>query len=229
MALNWAQGLAPLREDGIATMGYGYPVLRKMLFVIGQRMVEEQALEEEQDIIWLYEDELKRAVKALDSGNAVMKHQKVVNERKGIWRARKSVTPPPQIPVRKKYMGFNTELFVAHGSQEGDVIKGIGASAGQVTAQARILHGPEDFDKLQKGEVLVAPITTPAWTPLFVLAAAVVTDIGGPLSHGSIVAREYGIPAVLGTGVASRAIQDGQMVTVNGSTGEVILSTMDHA
>jgi pyruvate,water dikinase len=71
------------------------------------------------------------------------------------------------------------------------------------------------------GEVLVAAITTPAWTPLFAMAAAIVTDVGGPLSHGSIVAREYGIPAVLGTGVATRRIRSGQKVAVDGGQGTV--------
>jgi phosphoenolpyruvate synthase/pyruvate phosphate dikinase len=77
---------------------------------------------------------------------------------------------------------------------------------------------------MQPGDVLVAGITTPAWTPLFTMASAVVTDIGGPLSHGSIVAREYGIPAVLGTGVATKCIRSGQTITVDGGAGEVILS-----
>jgi pyruvate,water dikinase len=67
----------------------------------------------------------------------------------------------------------------------------------------------------------VAKITTPAWTPLFALASGVVTDVGGPLSHSSIVAREYGIPAVLGTGEATRRIRSGQRVTVDGSSGVV--------
>ena len=71
--------------------------------------------------------------------------------------------------------------------------------------------------------MIVAVITTPAWTPLFVRASAIVTDIGGPLSHSSIVAREYGIPAVLGTGIATRRIRDGQMVTVDGNAGTVSL------
>jgi pyruvate,water dikinase len=76
---------------------------------------------------------------------------------------------------------------------------------------------------MRPGDILVAPITTPAWTPLFALATAIVTDVGGPLSHGSIVAREYGLPAVLGTGVATRRIQDGQTITVDGTAGIVIL------
>ena len=85
------------------------------------------------------------------------------------------------------------------------------------------MHGPEDFGKMRTGDVLVASITTPAWTPLFARAAAVVTDVGGPLSHGSIVAREYGIPAVLGTGSATKQIQDGQSITVDGDLGRVTL------
>ena len=74
---------------------------------------------------------------------------------------------------------------------------------------------------MHAGDGIVAVITTPAWTPLFARASAVVTDIGGPLSHSSIVAREYGIPAVLGTRVATRRIQDWQMITVDGSAGTV--------
>ena len=76
---------------------------------------------------------------------------------------------------------------------------------------------------MRPGDVLVAGATTPAWTPLFTMASAIVTDIGGPLSHGSIVAREYGIPAVMGTGVATKRIQSGQMVTVDGKAGTVTL------
>jgi pyruvate,water dikinase len=80
---------------------------------------------------------------------------------------------------------------------------------------------------MRPGEVLIAGATTPAWTPLFVMASAVVTDIGGPLSHGSIVAREYGIPAVMGTGVATRRIRSGQTLTVDGNAGLVTLHELE--
>ena len=103
------------------------------------------------------------------------------------------------------------------------MLRGIGASAGQVTGTARVLAGPADFARLQPGDVLVASITTPAWTTLFAMASAVVTDVGGPLSHSSIVAREYGIPAVLGTNVATRRIPDGARVRVDGEAGTVTL------
>jgi pyruvate,water dikinase len=120
-------------------------------------------------------------------------------------------------------MGIKTDAFMPVSAEEqaGEVLKGVAASAGQVTGTARVLLGPEDFGQMQPGDILVAEITTPAWTPLFAMAAGVVTDIGGPLSHGSIVAREYGIPAVLGTGVATQRIRSGQTVTVDGSAGTV--------
>ena len=107
--------------------------------------------------------------------------------------------------------------------QTGDVIKGTAGSAGTITAPARVLAGPQDFGQMQPGDVLVASITTPAWTSLFAMASAVVTDIGGPLSHSSIVAREYGIPAVLGTAVATRRISSGQLIRVDGDAGTVSL------
>lgn len=95
------------------------------------------------------------------------------------------------MPMKKRVMGVKTDVFVAYSAeaQTGDTLKGVAASPGVVSAPARVLRGPEDFDQMRPGEVLVAGTTTPAWTPLFAMAAAVVTDIGGPLSHGSIVAR----------------------------------------
>jgi len=129
------------------------------------------------------------------------------------------------LPPKKKYMGIDMAAWTpaTEESQTGGTLKGIAASTGQVTAPACVLHGPEDFDRMQPGCVLVAGTTTPAWTPLFAMASAVVTDIGGPLSHGSIVAREYGIPAVMGVGIATRRIQNGQMLTVDGGAGTVTL------
>lgn len=120
-------------------------------------------------------------------------------------------------------MKMDAYLPVSAEAQTGDTLKGVAASPGQVTGTARVLHGPEDFDQMRSGEVLVADITTPAWTPLFALAAGIVTNVGGPLSHGSIVAREYGIPAVLGTGVATKRIHSGMTITVDGDEGRVII------
>jgi pyruvate,water dikinase len=101
---------------------------------------------------------------------------------------------------------------------------GIGTSSGVVTACACVLNSPADFESFPQGSVLVAVTTTPAWTPLFASASAIVTDIGGPLSHSSIVAREYGIPAVMATHSATRTIKSGQMITVDGAAGTVTIN-----
>jgi phosphoenolpyruvate synthase/pyruvate phosphate dikinase len=86
---------------------------------------------------------------------------------------------------------------------------------------ARVVSGPDDFGRVSGGDVLVCTTTTPAWTPLFPSLAALVTDTGGILCHAAVVAREYGLPAVVGTEVATRVIPDGVAVRVDGATGEV--------
>ena len=225
--LRWAQNLSSIREDGLADIGLGYPVLRRMLREIGQRLVDAQAVEHRDDVFWLQDEELVGIVSALDEGELLPSMAAHVQERRAFSRAAARATPPPVLPPSKKrVLGINVEGAVAvdAGSQAGNTLKGAGTSAGQVTAPACVLHGPEGFGDMQPGTVLVAKTTTPAWTPLFAMAAAVVTDIGGPLSHGSIVAREYGIPAVMGTGVATRRIHSGQTVTVDGSKGLVFLN-----
>ena len=88
------------------------------------------------------------------------------------------------------------------------------------TETVRVVRGPSDFGKLQKGDVLVAPFTTPEWTPLFRIASAVVTEIGSPSSHAAIVAREYGIS---GVEQATGRLQDGQTIQVDGTTGVVTM------
>lgn len=100
-------------------------------------------------------------------------------------------------------------------------VKGLPGSPGLAEGPARIVMNVKDFDKLKKGDILVCPYTDPTWTPLFGIAAAVVADTGGPLSHAAIVAREYGIPAVLGTKVGTAFFKDGEKVIVEGNKGLV--------
>jgi phosphoenolpyruvate synthase/pyruvate phosphate dikinase len=88
---------------------------------------------------------------------------------------------------------------------------------------ATVIYSPADFHEMRPDTILVCPTTTPAWTPLFAQARGLVTDIGGILAHGSIVAREYGIPAVLGTGNATRRVVSGQRITVDGDAGTVTI------
>ena len=94
-------------------------------------------------------------------------------------------------------------------------------SPGTAVGTVRLIRTPKEFYKMQKGDVLVCHLTDPEWTPLFKLASAVVADTGSALSHAAIVAREFNIPAVLGVGFATTKFKDGDLITVNGNTGEV--------
>lgn len=218
-----AQRYAPLREDGLADVGLSYPLLRQMLLELGQRFFQAGAIENAADIFWLRKDEVEKTIDRLPSAEPAEGLRALILQRKAVWQAAKRTIPPMMLPQMKVF-GFDlTQLKQKRKKAKGSAIKGVPASPGQVTAPAKVIHGPEDFASMKLGDVLVAPLTTPAWTPLFALASAVVTDVGGPLSHGSIVAREYGIPAVLGTGSATRQIRNGQTVTVDGSAGVVTL------
>ena len=222
--LAWAQGVAPVREDALADVGLAWPVMRRMLLELGLRLVGAGAAERPADVFWLHHEELEDTAGSLDAGQTQLASlADLVEQRKMLWRGQRRVTPPQLLPRGTWLEVFERLMPAASEEQTGDTIKGVAASAGRVTAPARILSGPEDFGQMQPGDVLVAGITTPAWTSLFAMASAVVTDVGGPLSHSSIVAREYAIPAVLGTGIATRRIRSGQSVRVDGDTGTVTL------
>jgi pyruvate,water dikinase len=107
------------------------------------------------------------------------------------------------------------------GGGEGDTLKGFAASPGVVEGVARVLSDSSQIDQLQEGEILVASITAPSWAPIFSRIQATVTDIGGMMSHAAIVCREYGLPAVVGTGFATRKIKTGQRIRVDGDSGTV--------
>ncbi|MBK8540738.1 MAG: hypothetical protein IPL60_12150 [Ardenticatenia bacterium] len=142
-----------------------------------------------------------------------------------MFAVQRTVTPPVTLPLKggatfqgRRLQPLHASPFAAGGWPH---VQGIGASPGRVTGRARVILGPGDCKAIRHGVILVTKITTPAWTPLFALAAGIVTDVGGPLSHSSIVAREYGIPAVLGTGVATARVADGVTILVDGDAGTV--------
>jgi pyruvate,water dikinase len=219
-ALQWAMDTGPAREDSLADMGMGHTTIRRLLSELGKRFVVNGALENAEDIYWLVEDEVDGLASMLERGETLPEYSRKVSARKSEWRIQMKLTPPPMLPENSRWAKL---VPGGRGDVSGNIIKGLGSSPGKVTATARLLFSPEDFGRMKQGDVLVAVTTTPAWTPLFTLASAVVTDIGGPLSHSSIVAREYGIPAVLATGNATRHIQDGQTIIVDGGAGTVTL------
>jgi pyruvate,water dikinase len=100
-------------------------------------------------------------------------------------------------------------------------VVGTPASAGRYTGTVRVVMGEHEFDKIRAGDVVVCPVTSPAWSVVFPSIGALVTDAGGILSHPAIIAREHGIPAVVGTGIATSRLTDGEMVVVDGDAGTV--------
>jgi pyruvate,water dikinase len=122
--------------------------------------------------------------------------------------------------------GITTERvheWAAGSSSNGDSLNGFAGSPGVVEGVARVVLDVRDVGKLEEGEILVAPVTSPSWTPVFGKVAAAVSDIGGIMSHAAIVAREYGMPAVVGTGNATARISTGDRIRVDGDSGVVTI------
>lgn len=132
--------------------------------------------------------------------------------------------PPPDNPITRTLTKFfGGPLAPAADPAQTRLLQGNAGSTGVVRGPARVILSLDEADRLREGDILVTTTTAPPWTPLFAIAAAVVTDAGGVLCHCAVVAREYGIPAVVGTGYGTQRIRDGQMLEVDGGTGQVRL------
>jgi len=141
----------------------------------------------------------------------------LVAARKASQREKEALAPPDVI------LGEEAIFAEPVSQSSGDYLHGVAAAAGKASGIARLISHPGEGNRLQPGDVLVAPSTDPGWTPLFLKACAVIMETGGHLSHGSIVAREFGVPAVVNVRRAMSAIKDGQKVVVDGDEGKVFL------
>ena len=196
-----------------------YPGLlatREVLLGFGRRLAAEGLLDAVEDV-WL----VPRATLRESLTEPVDLRAVVAANREELARGRVE-GPKPHLGAPPPQRDRDAMLEKFYGSG-GRALAGAGASPGIAEGVARVVAGPEDFARIQPGDVLVATTTTPAWTPLFPSLAALVTDTGGILSHAAVVAREYGIPAVVGASGATTAIRDGVRVRVDGTTGEIVL------
>jgi pyruvate,water dikinase len=219
-----------LREDVVYFLGLGLPTVRRFILELGQRLIRRGLIENKEDVFFLTQAELRGALARVTSRETIEDHEaeelrRRIRERRERWDEQTALKPPVLIPSDFRVWGLPMRPYMAQGyrANAGRLLNGVGVSAGTATGPAAVIHSPDDFPRMKAGCILVAPMTTPAWTPLFALAKGVVTDIGGLLSHTSIVAREYGIPAVIGTCVATQRIVDGQSITVDGDRGRVVL------
>jgi rifampicin phosphotransferase len=224
--LGWAQTYGPFREESLFYMGAAWPVLRRITKELGKRLVEAGTLTSPDDTFYLRTSELEAACLARQEGRAMAELAETVSERFELREARKKLHPPPMVPEGRYKFGIVDMSFMEtqkRNKDESMVLKGFAVSPGKITGTASVIMSPTDFEKMQPDTILVCPTTTPAWTPLFSQATALVTDIGGILAHGSIVARECGIPAVMGTGNITTRIVTGQQITVDGEAGTVTI------
>ncbi|MDT8299914.1 MAG: PEP-utilizing enzyme [Sedimentisphaerales bacterium] len=151
------------------------------------------------------------------NGKADFNIHQVIAERRAEYNKNCSVIPP-DVVIGK----FDRDNYVPDAvDEEAEVLKGLGVSPGIATGKARVILRADMEEQLLAGEILVAPFTDPGWTPYFVPAAAIVMDEGGVISHGSIVAREYGIPAVVNVGGGTKIIKTGYMIEMDGNNGVV--------
>ena len=217
--LAQAQRFQPLREEQLSYMTLGWPVMRRALGRIGSHLVAAGVLDAHDQIYFLSHDELIGAL-AGDRSSMVAE----AGRRRATWERQRKLAAPLTIGVVPPLFVMLLARFEQSVRVPGvgpSLVTGVPASPGRARGHARIIRSLDDFGRLQPGDVLVAPVTTPAWTPLFTRAAAVVTDTGGVGSHASQVAREYGIPAVVGTGDGTARLHDGQLVLVDGGAGVV--------
>ena len=221
--LHWrARHFYPNREAAFSHLGRAWTVLRPFAFELGRRLAARSTLNEPSDIYYLTVDELGRAIRSVLVNDGLPELKTLAQQRQLLRESRKRLNPPihigkPPFWLRDRIVADDQERSFQQ------MLEGSAVSPGKVTAPASLILSTGDFERMQPNTILVCPATTPAWTQLFPQAIGLVTDIGGILAHGSIVAREYGIPAVLGIPDATKTISDGQVITVDGDKGTVTL------
>jgi phosphohistidine swiveling domain-containing protein len=224
-ALELATNMSPLTPDHHFYIDQGTNArLRMVLVGIGDRLVEEGVVDDREDTIFLLYNELRQLLgdpKAYDARSLVSKRR---DEREQAFEIRPPawVGTATQVALDFPYAGLwgFPEKFHRKIAATGEV-RGLAASPGVVEGVARHVESLEEFDQVRQGEILVCQMTNPAWVVLFTKIIGLVTDAGGATSHPAVVSREFGIPAVVGTSVATQRIKTGDRVRVNGSTGVV--------
>jgi pyruvate,water dikinase len=198
------------RESVSSLYTYGFDLFRVYFMALGERLAQRGILASREEIFYLYHDEVRDVVNGRDMDQHM---QSLIEHRKAEIQEAERIAPPTTIYG-------DTAPPVSPGLAKN--LQGVATSRGHHKGPARVLRGLEDLEKLEEGDVLVIPYSEVGWTPLFTKAGAVVAESGGILSHSSIVAREYGIPAVVSVQGAC-LLDDGTLVTVDGYRGDVIV------
>ena len=212
----------PTREEALFYMGLAWSTLRPCALEIGHRMQEIGTFKNKDDVFYVTSKDLEIGIKALNKKKALPVLGQQAKEQRELRALRLRMDQPPAIPPLKESKNVANPLATIRSNDDGsETLTGFAVSPGKVSGIASVILSPGDFDKMKPNSILVCPLTTPAWTQLFPHAIALVTDIGSILAHGSIVAREYGIPAVLGVGNGTQRIKSGDRLEINGTLGTV--------
>ncbi len=217
--------LADARSIGPLTEIHNYWIdrlvhacLRGFSVRVGKRLTQAGVIDAAMDVMFLGRAEVEALLRAPEDQRAVVAERQVEHARLA------AVVPPRHVGAPSASTAqadrFDGARFEA--ADDGS-LRGTGASAGVVRGPARIVLGPQDFGKVQPGDVIVAPSSNPSWVPLFTVAGGLLTNTGGVVCHAAVVAREVGLPAVVGLGDATTRIPDGSIVELDGTTGIVRL------
>jgi phosphohistidine swiveling domain-containing protein len=209
--LAWGRSSAQTRENVKSEAVRWLVAIRLSLLAIGTKLAEAGVLDRADDIFFIEYDQLP----ALVGGDPRDWRSLVAGRRTEHERLEKLSPPPVVLGTWDESAG---PWFTGEAAK---TLTGISVSAGVARGPARVFLSADTDEPVLPGEILVAPFTDPGWTPYFVPAAGIVMDMGGLLSHGSIIAREYGIPAVVNVGPATQIIRTGQIIEVDGEKGEV--------
>ncbi|MBK9942356.1 MAG: pyruvate, phosphate dikinase [Kouleothrix sp.] len=222
--LEYARNGVITREDSLFRMEAMTAVMRHTALRLGKQLVAGGVLDAPDDVFFLLADELlpaaegKLAVRERISRRRQGYRRVVAAHKRGQhWLVATGSIAASAIAAPQRTRAAQTA--------DATTLTGLAASSGQVTGAVCVIRGPHEFSRMRKGAVLVAPFTAPVWTPLFRLASAVITEIGSPVSHAAIVAREYGIPAVVAVPNATSVLRDGQHVHVDGARGVIRITT----
>ncbi len=217
--------MAPLTPDHHFYIDQGtHQHVRVVLICIGRKLVEMGVLTEPDDTVYLKYNELRYLMGDPENFDA----KSIVAQRRAERAEHEKIRPPDfigtatesqlQFPYLNLW-GFPEKLHYDTGTK--GRIEGLGVSPGVVEGIAKVVASPEEFDQVKQGDIMVCQMTNPAWTPLFAIIAGIVCDAGGMVAHPAVMAREFGIPGVTGTGVATREIKTGDRLRVNGTDGVV--------
>ncbi len=207
--------LGGLRESPKFAIVQRMGIFRKALLASGHKLVEQGVLNKEDDVFFLQMSELK----ALGNGEK-WEWQALIDERRAVYQRELRRKRSPRIMLSDGTAYY--DAITAGVAEDENTLSGSPVSAGVVEGVVHVIFDPHEV-QLVPGEILVCPATDPAWTPLFLSAGGLVMEVGGMMTHGSVVAREYGIPAVVGVSKATTRLKTGQRVRVDGSSGKVII------